>query len=254
MGDNVGERLLDHEEALENYFDSLLSSLDPPAIKQSEVPKRIALVPQKDNGPVLHQINPSVIARRVEAERVEAERVEAERVEAERVEAERVEAERVDVEKVDVRQVKVGDEVPGWAGKEFNALVCKVGHVNLTFPSSAISGELEFNNELKAVAGQPDWVLGLKMVGASFVAVVDLGSLLLNQPVRDIKTNPYKKIILLENTRWGFALDSVSSEIEVVTDQVSWRDNSASQQWLRGVDSLRKWAIIDPAKIFFRDK
>ena len=152
-----------------------------------------------------------------------------------------------------VRQAKLGDKVPSWAGKGFNALVGKVGHVNLTFPSSAINGELEFNNELKPVAGQPDWVLGLKMVGASFVAVVDLGGLLLNQPIRDLKTNPYKKIILLENTRWGFALDSVSSEIEIVTDQVNWRDNSTSQQWLSGVDSLRKWAIIEPAKIFVRD-
>ena len=153
-----------------------------------------------------------------------------------------------------VSQVKVDDKMPSWAGKEFNALVAKVGHVNLAFPSSAISGELEFNNELKPVAGQPDWVLGLKMVGASFVAVIDLGGLLLNQPIRDIQLNPYKKIILLENTRWGFALDSVSSEIEIVTNQVNWRDNTVSQQWLSGVDPLRKWAIIEPAKVFIRDK
>ena len=126
--------------------------------------------------------------------------------------------------------------------------------MSLTFPASAFSGELEFCQELKKVSGQPEWVLGLKMTGKDFVAVVDVGNLLLNQAVRDIEKQPFKKIILLNNSRWGIALDAVSAEQEIFSTNVKWRDATVIRQWLRGFESERQSAIIDPTKMFVKDK
>ncbi|OUR85539.1 hypothetical protein A9Q85_07815, partial [Cycloclasticus sp. 44_32_T64] len=197
-------------------------------------------------------------AERVEAERVEAERVEAERVEAERVEAERVEAERVEAERIEAERRETDELIdlnaPSWARSKFNVLVGDVNKVNVTFPASAISGELEFSEDLKKVDGQPPWVLGLKMTGNDFIAVIDVGYLLLDQPLRDLEVKPYKKIIILANSRWGIALDSVSPEIELDTSSVKWRDKSKIRQWLCGIESKNQLVIVDPTKMFVEDK
>ncbi|OUR81717.1 hypothetical protein A9Q82_07765, partial [Cycloclasticus sp. 46_120_T64] len=228
-------------------------------------------------------------AERAEAERAEAERAEAERAEAERAEAERAEAERAEAARTEAARTEaarteaarteaapteaapteaapteaarvdgsveaLGVNIPSWAGEQFNALIGVVNKISLAIPSTAVSGELEFCNELKKVSGQPEWVLGLKMTGKDFVAVVDLGHLLLNQGPRDIAARPYKKIILLANSRWGIALDSVSAETEILSATIKWRDSTRIQQWLRGFESSRQLAIVDPAKMFVKDK
>ena len=128
-----------------------------------------------------------------------------------------------------------------------------VNNVKVTFPAEMISGELEFSDDLKKADAHPAWVLGLKMMGKEFIAVIDVGHLLLGMPVRDTDVKPYKKIILLENSRWGIALDSVSPEIQINSKKVKWREQSTVKQWLSGVESTEQLVIVDPTKMFIKD-
>ncbi len=193
-------------------------------------------------------------AEQAEVTRLEAEQAEAARLEAEQIEAARFEAEQAEVARLEAELVKIDSSAPSWVTHQFTALVGSVNNVNLTFPSNAIKGELEFSNDLKSVKDQPDWVLGLKVLGKDFIAVIDAGKLMLDQPVRDTHKKPYKKIILLNGSKWGIALDSISTEIDINASDIKWRKSASERPWLCGFISEQQLAIVDPTKIFAKNK
>jgi hypothetical protein len=273
MGDNKLHPMLEQDEAIDSYFNDLLSTPDESRVKSFFSPT-ISLVPVKSTSDV-EKINDEAelidnveVARikaerieleKAEAERIEAERIEAERVEAERVEAERVEAERVEAERVEAEKLQAENEIPCqnapiWAGRKFKAIVGVVNNVKLAIPVSLCAEKIAFTNDLKEVKGQLDWVLGVKLIDKNFIAVVDVGSLLLNQAVRDVIGKPYKEIVLLKNSRWGLAFDSVSEEIEINKTDVKWREESSGRPWLCGFMSEQQLAVVDPAMMFIEDK
>jgi len=193
-------------------------------------------------------------AEQAEAERLLAEQAEAAGLEAEQIKAARLEAEQAEAARLEAELVTIDSSAPSWATHQFTALVGSVNNVNLTFPSTAIKGELEFSNDLKIVKDQPDWVLGLKVSGKDFIAVIDAGKLMLDQPVRDIHKKPYKKIILLNDSKWGIALDSISTELDINASDIKWRKSASERPWLCGFISEQQLAIVDPSKIFATTK
>jgi len=246
MGDKGNNAILDQDEAMDSYFEGLLSTLDVGAdVEENSL---------SANNKKLLQFKAPEVENNAWQERVSAaERLEAEKAEAVRLEAEKAEAVRLEAEKAEADEMLFPNR-PNWAASKFDALIGSVNNVNITFPAAAISGELEFSDDLKKMDGQPDWVLGLKMTGEDFIAVIDLGCLLLNQPVRDTNLEPYKKVLRLENSRWGVALDTVSPEVEILSSDVKWRGESPERQWLCGVQSEKQLVIVDPTKIFLADK
>jgi hypothetical protein len=260
MADNKVNSLLDQDDAMESYFVGLLSTLDPEYEKDPSANglKLVSIsTPAKDSLPTEWEADVDE-AERLEAEKAEAARLETEKAEATRLKAEQAEATRLEAAQAKAAalepEVKIDISAPSWVTHKFTALVGSVNNMNLTFPSSAISGELEFSNDLKSVKGQPEWVLGLKVSGKDFIAVIDAGKVMLDQPVRDIHKKPYKKIILLSGTKWGIALDSISTEIEISASNIKWRKSSSERPWLCGFLSEQQLAIVDPTKIFTENK
>ncbi|MEH6504235.1 MAG: hypothetical protein V7682_10080 [Cycloclasticus sp.] len=268
MADNKLNPMLEQDEAIDSYFNDLLFTLDESQAEKPQSPA-VKLVHSKNSFDA-EQINDEkertenalkerVEAERIEAERIEAERIEAERIEAEWIEAEKVETERVETERVEAERVEAASVIdcpnaPVWAGRKFKVIVAVLNNVKLAFPVSFSAEKIAFTAELKAVKGQLDWVLGVKLIDKNFIAVVDAGNLLLKHTVRDVLTNPYKEILLLKDSRWGLAFDSLSEEIEINTAEVKWRDEPSVRPWLCGFESEQQLAIIDPAKMFIEDK
>tara|TARA_R110002111_G_scaffold84660_3_gene132923 strand:+ start:33537 stop:34238 length:702 start_codon:yes stop_codon:yes gene_type:complete len=233
MANNEKNTLLEQDDAMESYLNDMLSTF-------------VVQPTDESANPTMRLVQPTTDAddQRVEAERIEAERIEAERIEAERIEAERVESE----------AKKHHPNAPVWATNRFNAVVVVVNNVKLAFPATLIKEKISFGGELKQVKNPLDWILGLKMDGANFIAVVDTGRLLLNQTVRDIKTKPYNSILTLEKSRWGIACDAVLEELVLDAGNINWREKSPDRQWLSGIESNLQLAIIDPEKMFIDDK
>ena len=258
MGDNKLHPMLEQDEAIDSYFNDLLATPDESRVKSFFSPT-ISLVPVKSTSDVEKINDEAELIDNVEVARIKAERIELEKAEAERVEAERVEAERVEAEKVEAEKLQAENEIPCqnapiWAGRKFKAIVGVVNNVKLAIPVSLCAEKIAFTNDLKAVKGQLDWVLGVKLIDKNFIAVVDVGSLLLNQAVRDVIAKPYKEIVLLKNSRWGLAFDSVSEEIEINKTDVKWREESSGRPWLCGFMSEQQLAVVDTAMMFIEDK
>lgn len=243
MGDNTLHPMLEQDEAIDSYFNDLLSTQDESRVKIFFSPT-ISLVPVKSTSDVEKINDEAELIDNVEVAKIKAERIELEKVQAERVEAERVEAE---------NEIPC-QNAPIWAGQKFKAIVGVVNNVKLALPVSLCAEKIAFTNDLKAVKGQLDWVLGVKLIDKNFIAVVDVGSLLLNQTVRDVIAKPYKEIVLLKNSRWGLAFDSLSEEIEINATDVKWREDSSGRPWLCGFMSEQQLAVVDPAMMFIEEK
>ena len=224
MANNETNTLLEQNDAMESYLNDMLSTLVLEPSDESANSTMRLVQPQPTD---------------VDDQRIEAERIEAERIEAERIEAD---------------QKYRNPNAPDWAANRFKAVVVVVNNVKLAFPIELIKEQISFDGELKQVKGQLDWVLGLKMDGANFIAVVDTGNLLLNQAIRDVKIKPYHTILLLKKSRWGIACDSISDEVLLDSAAIKWREKASDKQWLRGFESNQQLAIIDPEKMFIDDK
>ena len=224
MANNETNTLLEQDDAMESYLNDMLSTLVVQSTDEASN-ATMRLVQQAATG--------------ADVQRVEAERVEAERIEAERIEAESNEQ---------------NFNRPVWATNRFKAVVIVVNNVKLAFPAISIKAKISFDGELKQVKNPMDWVLGLKMDGPNFIAVVDTGRLLLDQAVRDTKIKPYTNILTLEKSRWGIACDAVLEELVLDATTINWREKSPDRQWLSGIESNLQLAIIDPEKMFIDDK
>ena len=294
MADNKVKSILDQDDAMESYFVGLLSTLDPenanelsdngvklvstsstaedelPTDWEADVDEAERLEEEKAEAKRLKNevarlkaeqaeterlaIEQAEAAKQAEAARLAVEQAEAERLAAEQAETEQLAIEQAEAARLEAELVTIDSSAPSWVTQQFTALVGSVNNVNLTFPSTAINGELEFSNDLKSVKGQPDWVLGLKVSGKDFIAVIDAGKLMLGQPVRDIHKKPYKKIILLNGSKWGIALDSISTELDINASDIKWRKSASERPWLCGFISEQQLAIVDPSKIFATTK
>ena len=214
MANNETNTLLEQNDAMESYLNDMLSTLVLEPSDESANSTMRLVQPQPTD---------------VDDQRIEAERIEAD-------------------------QKYRNPNAPDWAANRFKAVVVVVNNVKLAFPIELIKEQISFDGELKQVKGQLDWVLGLKMDGANFIAVVDTGNLLLNQAIRDVKIKPYHTILLLKKSRWGIACDSISDEVLLDSAAIKWREKASDKQWLRGFESNQQLAIIDPEKMFIDDK
>ncbi|MBQ0725178.1 MAG: chemotaxis protein CheW, partial [Cycloclasticus sp.] len=160
----------------------------------------------------------------------------------------------IEAERIEAESKKQHLNAPEWATNRFKAIVVVVNNVKLAFPAELIKEKMRFDGELKQVNNPLDWILGLKMDGPNFIAVVDTGRLLLGQAVRDIKDQPYASILTLEKSRWGIACDVVLEELVLDAAKINWREKSSSRQWLSGIESSLQLAIIDPEKMFIDTK
>ena len=139
---------------------------------------------------------------------------------------------------------------PDWASEIFSVYVCTVINVKLAIPSNCVEQPFEYTTELKQLANSPDWVMGLKMSEDGFVAIVDTAALLLKQPLRNASSTQYKQVLVIKNSRWGLAVDSLTEEVEVTSADVRWRQQATTRQWLCGTDSKQQLAFVDTRTLF----
>jgi len=247
MSDHKNNASLNQEEALESYFDDLL-------MPSSDV----AIEPQKNSG--LKLVHSSVTE--IESVLQSAEEVEPAKTQQQSNPLVKDEP----LEKAHKYEVKnnspiVSDEMnvdnkvdkddgqPVWAGASFEAMVFVVKKMKFAIPVSAIKTSQPVSSELKKMPNQPEWVMGLDCSGASFTALVDTGLLLLNQASKD-----YQQQILLAESQWGLAVDKILNNVHITSEDVNWRAEATTRQWLSGLDPKQQLAIIEPSHIFIKDQ
>lgn len=138
--------------------------------------------------------------------------------------------------------------MPDWAQHEFQALFFKVEHLILATPLTELSRAIKIERKPGKIAGQPSWFLGLLDDQDSRIGVLDTGQLVFGKSrgsQRDLETNPFKRVIITKDKRWGLACDEILSIGKLKPDKVRWRTSRQKKPWLIGTVIEELTAIID---------
>lgn len=161
-----------------------------------------------------------------------------------------------DISKAEIKEPMILDDIdysdgrPEWAMTSFKAVVFVINNMKFAIPKFATNGQQTFSSELKKVPNQPDWVMGLLVESDGFIATVDTRHLLLNMPPKDINSVTYTELVLFANSRWGLAVDSLSEELVIQSNDVNWRKDVVKRTWLCGTDVKQRLTIIEPKNLF----
>lgn len=134
--------------------------------------------------------------------------------------------------------------------REFQAMLFKVAGLGLAVQLDELSGVVEFKDDLTEMPGHADFYLGILQHLGNSIPVIDTARLVF--PKDKLKTlagdDPNKRItriILIDEGRWGLAVDEVAEVITLQQDEVRWRSERTARKWLLGTVIDHMCALID---------
>lgn len=143
-----------------------------------------------------------------------------------------------------------GEDLPPWADL-FQAMLFRVAGLTLAVPLEELGGVIEFDpDELTEMPGHADFYLGLVTHLGKSVPVVDTARLVfppekLQQLTGDDPLKRVRRVVLIDEGRWGLACDEVDEVITLSKDEVRWRSNRTRRRWLLGTVIQHMCALVD---------
>ena len=99
--------------------------------------------------------------------------------------------------------------------------------------------------------GHAPWYLGLATYRDRSVPVVDTAQLVLPPDRLARLTTPpeerIRRIVFIDEGRWGLGCDEVAEVISLGRDEVRWRTERTKRRWLAGTVIDHMCALLDPA-------
>ncbi len=138
--------------------------------------------------------------------------------------------------------------MPRYAKEEFSALFFKVGHLILAVPLIDLGRTVRFDSKLTSIPQQPIWFMGLKLDQNKKIGVLNMAYLIHGRSKaekRSYAEQPFKNIILTEDTNWGFACDEILSIKKITPNQVRWRTDRKKRAWLVGTIIEELVVLVD---------
>lgn len=138
---------------------------------------------------------------------------------------------------------------PEWADEPFQALLFKLSGLSMAIPLVELDGILEWPDTLTPLPNSSTWYLGLLDNRGKTLPVIELAQLVLPQKLRDKNLQQggvsLNRIILIGDSTWGIACDSVSEVITLKPDEVRWRSSRTKRKWLAGTVIDHMCALLD---------
>jgi purine-binding chemotaxis protein CheW len=142
--------------------------------------------------------------------------------------------------------------MPEWSRHEFQALFFKVDQLILATPLIDLSRTIKMDRRPGKIPGQPSWFLGLLDDQDSRIGVLDTGQLIFGKSrggQRNLDENPFQRILITQDKRWGLACDEILSIGKLRPEKVRWRTVRQKKPWLIGTVIEELTAIIDVTQL-----
>ncbi|WP_028024798.1 chemotaxis protein CheW [Enterovibrio calviensis] len=126
----------------------------------------------------------------------------------------------------------------------FQVLFFESFGVTYAVPLAELGGihRLEDCNHL---IGRPDWYLGLQTERDQQLDVVDTAKWVMPEKITDNSHREgYSYIVLLGDSKWGLACNSLLGTESLKGEQVRWREQAGKRPWLAGLVKERMCALI----------
>ncbi|WP_434356277.1 chemotaxis protein CheW [Parasalinivibrio latis] len=143
-----------------------------------------------------------------------------------------------------------GDHLPpeDWSnidyGERFQVLFFESWGVTYAVPLAELGG-IHKLEELNHLIGRPDWYMGLQSNREMKFDVVDTAKWVMNDKISDDDhRESYSYIVVLGNSRWSLACDTLIGTETVESVQVRWRETAGKRPWLAGMVKEKMCALI----------
>lgn len=141
------------------------------------------------------------------------------------------------------------EEIPDWATNDFQCLLFKVSGLTLAVPLVKLNSVVPWTDKIVETPNQTDWYLGLVQNLGKSVKVIDTALMVLPENRRaNVAEDPadrFSHILLVDDSRWGLACDSIGDVIWLSADKVKWRKSKKQRPWLAGTALDQLCAVMD---------
>jgi len=159
-----------------------------------------------------------------------------------------------DVALAEAEQTETETEIAGgrpeWASEPFQVMLFNVAGLSLAVPLVELNGVVEWTGEVTEMPGHSPFYMGLMTHLDKSIPVVDTARLVLpaeklGQLAGDDPKERVKRVVLIDEHRWGLACDEVNEVITLEPDQVRWRSSRTKRAWLAGTVVEHMCALVD---------
>ncbi|HEB55069.1 MAG TPA: chemotaxis protein CheW [Gammaproteobacteria bacterium] len=220
--------LVDEKLALTMFLDSLLREPQETTLPETAVePRTVTEIPLASPEPVIQETPAAVV-----------------------IETEPVVSVAEESMPEGIQEEEARDAGSDW-GNEFQVMLFKVAGLTLAVPLEGLNGVVEWKDDLAEMPGHAEFYLGILQHMGQRIPVVETASLVF--PPDKLKSldvpeprDRITRIVLIDEGRWGLAVDAVEEVITLQHDKVRWRSARTQRKWLLGTVIEHMCALIDP--------
>ena len=142
----------------------------------------------------------------------------------------------VEIQQLAVSPPKVTKDLLESLDDEFPVLFFKVAGLTLAVPLVSLGGIVKLER-VNHIMGRPDWYKGVQTHRGAQLNVVDTCAWVMPEKYDSAlaETVNYQYVVLLEDSNWGLACESLVNSVKINKSAVNWRSNAGKRPWLAGV-------------------
>ncbi|WP_144209905.1 chemotaxis protein CheW [Shewanella donghaensis] len=129
---------------------------------------------------------------------------------------------------------------------EFQVLFFNVAGLTLAVPLVSLGGIVKIEH-INHLIGRPKWFLGVQTRREQTVNVVDSCQWVMPEKyTKELADSiDYQYIVMLEDSDWGFACESLVNSVKINKSHVNWREKAGKRPWLAGVVKEQMCGILN---------
>lgn len=139
--------------------------------------------------------------------------------------------------------------IPSWASERFQCLIFTVSGLQLAVPLVKLNSVIPWTEKIVETPNKTEWYLGLVKHLSKNVKVIDTALMVLpenrRQGLMDDPDDRFSHILLVNDSQWGLACDSIGEVIWLTAEEVKWRKSKQQRPWLAGTSLDQLCAVID---------
>lgn len=129
---------------------------------------------------------------------------------------------------------------------EFQALFFKVAGLTLALPLTELGG-IHKIDKIGPLFGKPDWFMGVMLHRDENLSAVDTAKWVMPEKYDEklAESLNYQYLIMLDDSGWGLACESLVTTSTLLPADVKWRDAKSRRPWLAGMVKEKMCALVN---------
>jgi purine-binding chemotaxis protein CheW len=138
------------------------------------------------------------------------------------------------------------DQLSGVYHCGFQGLIFEVAGLTLALPLTELGGIHQLGT-VNPLFGTPDWFKGVMLHREEKINVVDTALWIMPEKCAEklAASTKYQYLIMLDDSRWGLACESLVNTVTLQPEDVKWRKFDGKRTWISGMVKKKMCALVN---------